>query len=602
MATFIHHTHVSVWLRRGISHLNNKRSNTFLIRCLGQNPRYSSTMARTYESALMHLQGLQSNRAITSLFSPPAIPTSPETSASASPKQDLNALAIPEMLAWLQRSGISQDDLAAKLRCIHVAGTKGKGSVCAYLTALLTHGDDEVKRAAGKVGTYTSPHLVSVRERIAIDGAPISRELFTRYFFEVWDACTEAARAELFARRAKGEEEEISESELQGPATKPFYFRFLTIVALRAFLGEGVHSAVIECGIGGEYDSTNILPTSSITASVVTQLGIDHVGMLGGTLPEIAWHKAGVCKSGRKCFTKRLEGKEGTDAATITAETMQVLQQRAKEKGATLVEVEDTDVERWGGVKASEKGAGSLEGDFQKYNQALAVHAAREHLRVLAAEASNASGEKAMGVTMDEKLEDIPPSFISALQYARLRGRCETWEDKEAPITWYIDGAHTAESLAAVAQWFAGKVNQDTSKARKILLFNQQDRDAAKLVSGLLRDIKANVYDTSDREEKPLFTNAIFTRNDLQPRILTSSGRVTEPPRDLSVQEAAADAFCAAYPSTTANVVDNVLGVVLGIRDLANRQTDGRRTMVLATGSLHLVGALLQTLEPDAEY
>lgn len=560
-------------------------------------------MSRTYESALARLAELQSNRTITSLFEPPTLPT-PETNTSAPPKQDLNALAIPEMLAWLQRSGLSQADLAAQLRCIHVAGTKGKGSVCAYLTALLAHGDSEVRAIAGKIGTYTSPHLVSVRERIAIDGAPISKALFARYFFEVWDACTEAGRQ---ASKKKDETAMISEAELQGPATKPFFFRFLTIVALRAFLGEGVRSAVIECGIGGEYDSTNVLPAAAVTASVVAQLGIDHVAMLGATLPEIAWHKAGVCKEGgRKCFTRRLgAGGDGT-SESVEEETMRVLRRRAAEKGAALVEVEDADVEKWGGVfSADEREAGSLEGDFQKYNQALAVCAAREHLRVLASESSSSSSsnknEAAQEVTgtKSQKLEDIPPSFTSALRHARLRGRCETHEDARAPITWLIDGAHTAESLAAVALWFAGKVRGNEADA--VLLFNQQDRDAATLVSGLVRDIRANTsgFPGEKEKEERIFSHAIFTRNDLTPR----EQDATEPERDLTVQNAAADALRAASPDTSTSVLDNVADAVAEIRALASRRRDdgGGRMMVLATGSLYLVSALLRTLEPEAE-
>ncbi|RYC56747.1 hypothetical protein CHU98_g9462 [Xylaria longipes] len=571
-------------------------------------------MARTYESALSHLAALQSNRAVTSLFTPP--PPSSSSPSTPGSKQDLNALAIPEMQAWLARAGISASDLAnSGLRCIHVAGTKGKGSVCAYLTALLAHGsEEEVRRLAGKVGTYTSPHLVSVRERIAIDGAPISRDLFARYFFEVWDACTEAARAELAARGVKGgQEEEISEEHLRGPATKPFYFRFLTLVALRAFLGEGVRSAVIECGIGGEYDSTNVLPPELVTVSVVTQLGIDHVGMLGGTLPEIAWHKAGVCKAGRACFTRQLGGEEG-------AETMQVLRRRAAEKYATLVEVEDADVVRWGGVRPNAKGAGGLEGEFQKYNQALAVSAAREHLRVLAGWDSVSRYKPAR-----ERLESIPASFTSALQHARLRGRCETREDEQAPITWLIDGAHTAESLAEVARWFAGKKIESSrgEENNMILLFNQQDRDAAKLVGGLLRDIEANAShlnntnnnnnnNNNQEEKQQLFTHALFTRNDLAPRVLPGEGdpdaeAETEPERDLSVQIAAADALrgisTGTTTTTTTSVLDNVSDAVAEIRHIANQhRTDGeRRTTVLVTGSLHLVGALLRTLEPEAE-
>ncbi|KAI1187657.1 FolC bifunctional protein [Nemania serpens] len=602
------HVSIIACLRRsGLLHPHDSLHYYLLLlsRSRSPNPRHSSTMARTYDSALAHLAALQSNRAITSLFTPPSLPAS---SSSSTGTQDLNALAIPEMLAWLQRGGVAQDDIAAKLRCVHVAGTKGKGSVCAYLTALLARGDEETRAAAGKVGTYTSPHLVSVRERIAIDGAPISRALFARYFFEVWDACTEAARAELVARRAEkqdGEGEEISEEELQGPSTKPFYFRFLTIVALRAFLGEGVRSAVIECGIGGEYDSTNVLPATSITASVVTQLGIDHVGMLGRTLPEIAWHKAGVCKAGRKCFTRRLGGKG--DAET-TERTMHVLRQRASERGATLVEVEDADVERWGGVSAGGKEPGSLEGEFQKYNQALAVLAAREHLRVLASVDSNASRIQdtitATTTVTNETLDDIPPSFTSALQHARLRGRCETREDEHAPITWLIDGAHTAESLTEVARWFVGKINRDaSSKTKTILVFNQQDRDAAKLISGLLGDINAAVQGSGEEAGGHIFTHAIFTRNDLEPRVVsTNTNETTEPERDLSVQRAAAAALNAISPSTPTSVLDNVADTVEEVRALASRQSDdGRRTMVLVTGSLHLVGAFLRTLEPDAE-
>ncbi|KAI0548432.1 FolC bifunctional protein [Xylaria curta] len=576
MATFMRPTHISphIWIRRGASHLcSNTKSQAPFIYISSRNTRLSSTMARTYESALSHLAALQSNKAITSLFTPPP-------SSSTGPKQDLNALAIPEMQAWLLRAGISTSDLTnSGLRCIHVAGTKGKGSVCAYLTALLSHSSDsETRELAGKVGTYTSPHLVSVRERIAINGEAISRDLFARYFFEVWDACTEAARAELASQRSNsdGKGEEISEEHLTGPATKPFYFRFLTLVALRAFLGEGVRSAVIECGIGGEYDSTNVLPAELITASVISQLGIDHVGMLGGTLPEIAWHKAGVCKAGRKCFTRRLEGEE----------TMRVLRKRAEEKNATLVEVEDEDVVRWGGV---EKGAGSLEGEFQKYNQALAVLAAREHLRVIAGETSTYQPE-------NHKLEDIPVSFTSALQYARLRGRCETREDETAPITWLIDGAHTAESLTEVARWFVGKMKTNPD-GNTILLFNQQDRDAGRLVTGLLRDIETN-NNQGEKKQKQLFTHALFTRNDIHPRIL--SGEEAEPERDLTVQTTAAKAMQETAPDTTTRVLDNVSDAVAEARSIAN-QDGSRRTTVLVTGSLHLVGALLRTLEPEAE-
>lgn len=538
-------------------------------------------MARTYESALSLLSSLQSNKAVTSLFSVPILSPSP-TQNNGKP-QDLNALAIPEMLAWLGRAGLSQRDLT-QLQCIHVAGTKGKGSVCAFLTSILVHSNN-----AGKVGTYTSPHLVSVRERIMIDGQPLASDLFARYFFEVWDAFTEAARAELgrktgdwhsssypAAKTAKAEENDrLREAELQGPATKPFYFRFLTILAFHAFLREGVRSAVVECGIGGEYDSTNVLPAEAITAGVVTQLGIDHVGMLGSTLPEIAWHKIGVAKAGRRCFTRRLAGEEAT---------MEVLRQRAAERGAELVEVPDETVETWGGVRA-DAGAGGLEGDFQKYNQALAVSAAREHLRILAG-SQQANDDKSMGVV---DFNSIPEGFAEGLRQARLRGRCETRQEDD--ITWLIDGAHTAESLREVARWFASK-GSTAANTRHVLLFNQQERDAAKLLEGLYSGIQQN---SPPPGAAAIFDKAVFTRNELQPR----SGEEAE--RDMSVQDAGAQVFSRLSPNSQTVVYDNVADAVSEVRKSETVQGNTmEKTIVLVTGSLHLVGALLRVLEPDA--
>ncbi|KAI1098584.1 FolC bifunctional protein [Jackrogersella minutella] len=500
--------------------------------------RKSSTMARTYEAALRHLDSIQSNRAITSLFTP-----SPQPAA-----QDLNAVAMPEMLAWAQRAGITQTDLA-RLRCVHVAGTKGKGSVCAFATAMLAR--------AGRVGTYTSPHLVSVRERIRLDGEPIGRELFARYFFEVWDALTASARAE--ARRSGAT---VDERVVDGPASKPFYFRFMTILAFRVFLEEGVRSAVVECGIGGEYDSTNILPAGAVTAAVVAQLGVDHVGMLGASVPEIAWNKAGVMKAGRRCFTRKL-GDEPT---------MRVLRERAAEKGAVLVEVDDEEVEGWGGVQ----GVGCLEGEFQKFNQALALRAAEEHLRVLDGRPDTAP---------TEKLTVLAERFADGLRQARLRGRCETRRDGD--FTWFIDGAHTAESLEEVAKWFAAKREALSGDAKVVLLFNQQERDVARLLRTLLEGIRK---DTSPPEGVEIFDHAIFTRNDVHGR---GEG---EPERDLSVQKAAAESMGTLCPRTESVVVDSVGEAVERIKGL---QRDGVKVAVLATGSLHLVGALLRTLEGE---
>ena len=180
-----------------------------------------------------------------------------------------------------------------QLNPIHIAGTKGKGSTSSFISSILaqylpTKASIHAERVPTSVGLYTSPHLRFVRERIQINNQTLSEEAFAKYFFEVWDRLEESA--------AKSGHKDPKSTE-----TKPVYFRFLTLMALHSYMQEKVGSAVLECGIGGEYDSTNILIKPSATG--VTSLGIDHTAMLGDTIESIAWHKAGVFKEGVPAFT-----------------------------------------------------------------------------------------------------------------------------------------------------------------------------------------------------------------------------------------------------------------------------------------------------------
>jgi folylpolyglutamate synthase len=482
-----------------------------------------SVMPRSYQDALEKLTELQSNRSITQLFGH----TPEQANAKA---RDLNAVAIPEVVEWLQRAGYSTEDLA-RMRHIHVAGTKGKGSVCAYATSLL--------RQYGTVGTYTSPHLVSPRERIAIDGEPISQDYFAAAFFELWDRFTEAARRE--GRDAAAAE---------GAASKPFFFRFLTILAWHVFLQQGVRSVVIECGIGGEYDATNVLPAGAVSAAVVSQLGIDHVAMLGDTVEKIAWHKAGILKPGVKGFTVRAE-----------PSVSRVLRERAAEKKATLVELDPEELEAWDGVE------GNLKGGFQKMNQALAVMAVREHLGM-----------------PPGKLGDLPDEMVKGLREATLRGRCEVIHDEVA--TWLLDGAHTKESLKEVAKW----LSQNTQDGEEVVLvFNQQERNAAELLASFVEEVNSSTG-------CPVFTSGVFTRNEIK----GAGGD-----GDVTVQESAAKMMRDVVPGCSTTVFDNVDDAVAHARELVHaggkEKGNGKgKGKVLVTGSMHLVGGVLRVLEPDS--
>lgn len=511
-----------------------------------------SPLTPTYDNALHLLSLLQSNKTVINLF------------AASSATADINASAIPEMTAWLLRAGYTPSDLAAHLRCIHVAGTKGKGSVCAFTTAILR----QYPHVAGKVGTYTSPHLVSVRERICIDGEPIPQDKFAQYFFELWDALSDAARREGAV---------IPEGDalgVDGPSTKPFYFRFLTLLAFHAFVREGVRSAIVECGIGGEYDSTNVLPAEAVTATVVTQLGIDHVNLLGDTVEKIAWNKAGIFKKGVPAVTYQA----GRNSSKGSDSVLRVLRERAQEKGGQLSILDDIALNKWKGVPDAR-----LEGAFQKSNMALATIISRHHLQSLGHKLDDDNNDLTL-------LTSLPPPIHTALQTAKLRGRCETIVQDR--IEWHLDGAHTEDSLVQVAKWFATKILCPPDSIR-VLIFNQQDRDSPKLLRTLLDALQ----DATNTPNRKIFHHAFCPTND-------EVGRLTSPKADMTVQRRNCDVVRQFCPFTTAIPADSVsfaLDMARNVMLGSKKSKDNFKVQVLVTGSFNLVGPALRLLEPGSD-
>src|SRR6266481_1183356 len=150
-----------------------------------------------------------------------------------------------------------------KLRAVHIAGTKGKGSVAAMLDAML--------RAAGyRVGLYTKPHLVHLTERTRIDGAEMPAALMLEYITRLRDVFERAGLALTF-------------------------FEFTVALMFLYFAEAGVDLAVIETGLGGRLDSTNVVQP---LLSVITPIGFDHVEYLGYTITSIAAEKGGIIKKG----------------------------------------------------------------------------------------------------------------------------------------------------------------------------------------------------------------------------------------------------------------------------------------------------------------
>ncbi len=164
----------------------------------------------------------------------------------------------------LRRLGNPQE----AFRVIHVAGTNGKGSVCAFLTAAL--------QAAGyRCGMFTSPHLVRVNERFQIDGKMITDETFVQAF-----------------RRVK----ELADTLVAEGDFHPTYFEFLFLMGMLIFAGAGVEFVMLETGLGGRLDATNAIAEPLLC--VITSISRDHVQYLGDTIEKIAGEKAGIIKPG----------------------------------------------------------------------------------------------------------------------------------------------------------------------------------------------------------------------------------------------------------------------------------------------------------------
>lgn len=402
---------------------------------------------------------------------------------------------------------------------------------------------------------YTSPHLRFVRERIQINNEPISEELFAECFWEVWD-------------RFEATKPVTSDADPRSIDGKPVYFHYLTLMALHCYMKESVETAVIECGIGGEYDTTNILVQPSATG--VSSLGIDHEALLGNTINEIAWHKAGIFKPGVPAFSVQQP-----------ADAMKVLRLRAQERDAELYEVPIH--------KAMDSIELGLQGHFQKLNASLAVAVSAYHLHKL--------GYSGIPDPFNPA-SSLPPEFVKGLETTHLGGRCDTRVDPRLPdLTWYIDGGHTLESIEVAARWFANRVAQSGSKdATRVLIFNQQTRDASSLAKRL-HDVLAAALDDAHPFKHAIFCPNITYKDAGYKADLVSINTNKDDVSSLRVQQELAKTWDGIDAESQVHVVGTIEDAVMKAREVS----DGHGVQVLATGSLHLVGGLIEVLENERE-
>jgi dihydrofolate synthase/folylpolyglutamate synthase len=286
-----------------------------------------------------------------------------------------------------------------RVPAIHVAGSKGKGSTCAMIAAVLT--------ASGfRTGMFSSPHLHKITERISVDGEPISRNQFVSLFQRLWPIA-----------------ENIRQNSDAGIVS---VFEFQTAMAFLHFADVGADAMVIEVGLGGRLDSTNVITP---VVSVITPIGMDHVAVLGDTISDIASEKAGIIKPGVPVVSSR----QVPDAAKVISDT-------AIRMGSTLTHSSSVKV-----VSSAPNGTGPQLVKFQSPTASYEVQLPLlgEH------QVQNASTAIAALEVFSRATSPVEPATVTAgLAKTFWPARVQVLET--TPNLLIADGAHNADSAIAL--------------------------------------------------------------------------------------------------------------------------------------------------------
>ena len=379
-------------------------------------------------------------------------------------KYDDKSFSLSRMKQLLKLLGNPQDGL----KCVQVAGTKGKGSTCAMIASML-------QGCGYTVGSFSSPHLIDLRERIMINGDMIA-----------YNEC-----ADIFREIA------TIEGKLKGGP--PTFFEIMTAAALKYFADQAVDIAVLETGLGGRLDCTTVVEP---LVTAVTSISLDHTHLLGDTLDAIAREKAGIFKPGVPALTLKQDdvaaealAQCATDAGTLLETTGSEIDfsyrfEANKELGPHCRVCVNTDTSKFEHLPVP------LKGEHQAHNCALAL-AVLDKL-------------KAHGFHFEEQ------ALIRGLAATDLPGRMEFVHDKPRVL---IDGAHNSASIAALIKSLGAHVQYDSL----VMVFGcGQDKD----IDGMLEQVALGA-------DKIIFTEAkanprAVETGDLLKRFSALSGKMAQ--------------------------------------------------------------------------
>ena len=387
-------------------------------------------------------------------------------------------------------------------KIIHVAGTNGKGSVCTYVSSILTaHGY--------KTAMFTSPHLISMCERFRIDGVMMSEEEFMHYFYQVQSVIADSYH--------------------------PTFFEYLFFMAMLWFEDKGADYIVLETGLGGRLDATNIIKKPELC--VITKIGIDHTMYLGDTLEEIAREKAGIIKENVPLVYYDFDAK-----------VTQIMENTACQCGSMTYPVKNTNIKN---VKIHEKDIDFCM--FYEYDNYVCPEWEEFHIPTVATyQTINAT----MAVTASKLLlkENWKPAVAKAVLAKTF------WEGRMEEVLpgFYVDGAHNEDGVES----FLDGLSQANIQEAILLFGVNGDKDYGLMIERIAR---------SGHFAKIVVTKLAGERSAL-PEVL-------------------AEQF-SKYTDSEIILTCSVKDAVVKCREL----TDGR---IYAVGSLYLVGEIKELVREE---
>lgn len=368
-------------------------------------------------------------------------------------------------LARMRRLLAAIGDPHRRLRVVHVAGTKGKGSTVAMLAAVL-------EEAGHRVGRYMSPHVHALEERIAVDGRPIPTADLVAAFERLIPAVEEMDRR---AARRGG----------RGPT----WFEVMTAAAFLHFVRSRVDIAVLETGLGGRLDATNVVQP---LLSIITSISLDHMAVLGPTIRRIAAEKAGIIKRGRPVISTAMHPAAQRVIAATAARRRATLWQLGRDIQVTSTTSTDAPLD--GGIIDVTVAPGRRVPSVATGHYRLGMSGRHQ--------ADNAAAVVAAAVRLEESGVRVPPQALArGLARVRLPARIERLGERPLVI---VDAAHNVASMRSLLETVSPTIS---AKARRVLVFaasgDKQIETMLGLAAGHVDEVILTRYVSNRRAAPP---------------------------------------------------------------------------------------------------